>query len=210
MFQLSSTRRVVGASIACFVLSFFLIPYDWAPSESVHQALRPWDWWLQRLTWLGDGRFLTPFCIFLFLILWIFKKRQKQVALLALAGMAFSGAISHLLKFVLGRPRPYLLNDPRYPGVDFSQFHWFAFHSDFASFPSGHTAAVFSVVWIFASLKMKGWQRILLLTVALLVTFSRVALAKHFFADVLAGAALGVAFSQWVLHYYVKRLGVQS
>lgn len=212
MFLVFATRKVIGMSIAAFLLSFPLIFVDWAPSEHLHQAMMPWDPWLQRVTILGDGRFLTPLCVLVFSVLWAKKRPEKVVPLLAMLAMATSGALSHLMKFSFGRARPFLLNDPRYPGIDFTQFHWFAFHSDFASFPSGHTAAVFSVAWVFANMRWAresawGARSVMILLIAVAVTLSRVALAKHFYADVLAGAALGVGFAQVVLRRFGKLEG---
>lgn len=64
-------------------------------------------------------------------------------------------------------------------------------HSRF-SFPSGHSAAIFSLCFAFAVVlrnKRWGWALALL---ALIVGMSRIYLSQHFLQDVLAGSSVGI------------------
>ncbi|MCR8644863.1 phosphatase PAP2 family protein [Paenibacillus sp. N1-5-1-14] len=60
-----------------------------------------------------------------------------------------------------------------------------------ASFPSGHTTAIFSVITPF--LFLSAWLAVILLPLALLVSFSRIYLGLHYPTDCLAGCVLGVS-----------------
>ncbi|WP_442601589.1 phosphatase PAP2 family protein [Paenibacillus sp. KN14-4R] len=60
-----------------------------------------------------------------------------------------------------------------------------------ASFPSGHTTAIFSVITPF--LFLSAWLACLLLPIAFLVSFSRIYLGLHYPTDCLAGCVLGTS-----------------
>ena len=60
------------------------------------------------------------------------------------------------------------------------------------SFPSGHSAAIFSLCFAFAVvLRNKRWGWLLAL-LALLVGLSRIYLSQHFLQDVIAGSTVGI------------------
>jgi membrane-associated phospholipid phosphatase len=70
------------------------------------------------------------------------------------------------------------------------------------SFPSGHTAIAFALaITLSLCLKNKGWFAFLL-TLALLVGYSRIYLLQHHLMDVVAGAIVGAASS--FIAYYLK------
>lgn len=66
-------------------------------------------------------------------------------------------------------------------------------------FVSSHAANYFGILTIISSLIRKGWVKIILLTIALLVIYSRVYLGVHYVSDVLCGALLGFVLAQFVL-----------
>lgn len=199
LLDVFSSRKTYASCLFLFLIAIPLIKLDYNFSEFLHQSFRPWDIWLQRITMLGDGRVLLPFCLVVFGILQVRRSPFKIVPWISMVSFALSGAITQLLKNIFGRPRPYLTGDVRYGDVNFGDFNWLYFRSDFDSFPSGHTTAIFSVLWVFLSLPLSRNKKILIFCIALLVTLSRVALAKHFMADVLAGAAVGTLVAQTLI-----------
>lgn len=111
----------------------------------------------------------------------------------AFLSMALSTGLSALVVqwlkhvVVVDRPRPsqYLQAMPDLPlvgGVELLQGH---------SFPSGHTAAAFSMALVLAVLSGRRVPAFMLVLLAGLVGFSRIHLSQHFPGDVLAGALIG-------------------
>ena len=92
--------------------------------------------------------------------------------------------VSLLIKRLVKRPRPnYQQEDP--PKILFL----FASYS----FPSGHTAASFTA-WPVLSYYFPRYT-FYFISLALLISFSRLYLAKHYFSDILAGIVLGLLLS---------------
>lgn len=110
-------------------------------------------------------------------------------ALLVFTVTATSGLAAQILKQIVGRARPRLLDSA-------GAFHFdpFSMKATLASFPSGHTITAFAVAWTL-SLFLPRW-RYALFFVAVLVGMSRVVVGAHYPADVLAGAVIGLV-SAW-------------
>ena len=177
--------------VACVAIGF-----DGGVSDSVHAIMLPTDPVMQAITFLGDGRVLVPACLLFALGCFFIKRSKTRLPLLALASIVLSSAITQLLKMLIGRPRPYALGDSRYANMTSDALQWFSMNKDFASFPSGHTTAVFSLAW-FAITQLPGKRsRVAVFALATVVAFTRVALAKHYLADTIAGAAIGIIVSQ--------------
>ncbi len=117
-----------------------------------------------------------------------------------------SGSIAgDLLKEIIGRARPVVELSGKIRVTDLS---------DTASFPSGHATKSMALALpfvIMASNKdiVTRVIKILVLIVALLVCYSRIALQKHFFSDVLAGVATALLFivvAFWIVNgVYARR-----
>ncbi len=115
--------------------------------------------------------------------LWRARAWAPGFVFLAVAG---SGLTGDLIKVVAGRLRPRLLFENGLYG--FSPFsHDWAMNS----FPSGHSQAVWAAMTALTILYPR--HRSLALTIAVLVSLSRVATTVHYLSDVVAGAWLGVA-----------------
>ncbi len=114
------------------------------------------------------------------------------------AVLAFSGIAVQIVKHVVGRARPYLidLDGPFH-------FDFFSLKAVEASFPSGHTTTVFAVL---AALTLL-WPRLgpAFLIVALPVAASRIVLGAHYPSDVFAGACLGLASALVVARIFARR-----
>lgn len=136
------------------------------------------DEFMPKITSLGNGGVLW---IGIAILLLMFKK-TRQTGLVMAAAMLCCFVFGNLiLKNVIARPRPYVV-DPSIallvrPSVEAG------------SFPSGHTMNAFSAAFVltFRQERFYGWA----LTVAILIAFSRIYLMMHFPTDVLGGMIIG-------------------
>lgn len=104
----------------------------------------------------------------------------REVAVAATLSLVISHLIMSAIKKIVRRIRPYLtLPDAKVHGFRFKDH----------SFPSGHTTAIFSLVSTY--IYFFPFLTVILLPIAMLVGFSRVALGVHYPTDVAAGAMLG-------------------
>ena len=129
-------------------------------------------------------------------ILWIivavvlicFKKTRKtgfMVGAALLIGLALGNGV---LKNVIGRIRPYNLDGSLLKEADLLVSGL----SDF-SFPSGHTLASFEAATVLLIRDKR--MGIPALVIAILIALTRLYLYVHYPTDVIAGAALGIAFA---------------
>lgn len=111
-------------------------------------------------------------------------------SLFVAASTVFAGLIAQVLKH-------FVFSDVARPASFFQQKNDLNFVDGVEilhqySFPSGHTAAAFSLCLALALIVQNRKIGALLFVSALLVAVSRVYLLQHFFRDVYAGAAVGV------------------
>lgn len=171
------------------------------------EELRPVARWV---TDLGEGvEILVATGVLLILSLFIPSTRlRKRVvvganAITAAAAFIFlavagGGLTASLVKNMIGRARPKLLDTHGY-------FHFepFSFDSDFAAFPSGHSATAgamaMSLALVFPRL------RSLFIPIGVLICLSRQLVGAHWPSDTLMGWAVGVAFTLWLAHVFARR-----
>ena len=141
----------------------------WSPATAVLAFLS--TWWVK-----GPLLVATAWCADL-------RNRRlfPLVALAATASFALASWLNALIKALVGRSRP-----PQEMGLDA-----IGALPGSPSFPSGHAMSAFAVAAAIALLAPRlRWP---VLALAALIGFSRVYLGVHFWLDVLAGAALGIA-----------------
>ncbi len=68
------------------------------------------------------------------------------------------------------------------PGIEIYSFN---------SFPSGHSATIFTTCTLLSLMTKHRSTRVLLFAIACITAFSRVYLSQHFFEDIFAGALIG-------------------
>lgn len=114
------------------------------------------------------------------------------------ACIACSGVAAQVLKHVIGRARPRLI-DVAGP----LHFEMFSFNAKLASFPSGHATSIFSVATALGLLipRLRG----VLLGTAFVVASSRVVIGSHYVSDTIAGAGLGILVSMGLAIFLAKR-----
>ncbi len=137
-------------------------------------------------TFLGDGIFGLSLAAF------FYYRKQKKLALFILVAFVSSGLTAQLLKNIIYAPRPRIYFEASqyiYRLDNFGNSGGGA-----SSFPSGHTTSAFALATVLALWFQKKWLSIVLVIAAALVGYSRIYLAQHFPADVLAGSCIGVLF----------------
>jgi len=138
--------------------------------------------------------------------------RSREIGMRALAAYAYvgqlcgfvfvcvagAGIVTSLSKNIIGRARPKL-----YDAVGSLEFEPFAFHADFASFPSGHATTIFALAAALAVLFPKA--RFYLFLAAAWVAASRFLIGAHYFSDTVAGAIVGTTCTQLLIQRMAAR-----
>jgi len=136
---------------------------------------------------------LTIIIIFLMmttLLMWEENKRKWVIPLWASA--AVSAVLTIILKVIVHRIRPFeALKLPLVQGLNYN------FNALDFSFPSQHTVIVFSLVPILS----EGFPKLkpFWVTLALLISLSRVYLGVHYLSDVLSGCLLGLLIGHGII-----------
>jgi membrane-associated phospholipid phosphatase len=116
-----------------------------------------------------------------------FNNREvRGTGLMIVESLAFSGAITMVLKIVTGRSRPYLEEGS-------TRFRGMQFDNDRQSFPSGHSTVAFAISSTIAQRLHNTFASIGLYSLATLTAVSRVYSDQHWFSDSFFGAAIGTA-----------------
>ncbi len=144
-------------------------------------------------TLLGDGISATILVLILLFI------RFRYAMMLAISNISCS-VIIQLLKrlffsdsfrpcqFFKGIHQLYLV-----PGVEVYSFN---------SFPSGHSATIFTTCTLLCMMTKQRLLRPLLFIAACIIAFSRVYLSQHFFVDIYAGSIIGVIVAYSTATYF--------
>ena len=151
------------------------------------------DFW-RIISAIGDFQ-LWAVIILLSLIAYIFspKSRKQRIAWLAFVlvpSLIVSAALVEFSKISIQIPRPCAGNEECPSGY---------------SFPSGHAARIFVFATV-VTLSMKNIAiKLSSLTLAILVSLSRVALNYHAYTDIVAGALLGTAVAYLINTLYKRK-----
>ncbi len=148
---------------------------------------------------------------------YVFKK-PKMLTTTFLATQAYltGGAVEGVVKILTGRQRPdFLLNsagkvDPTFHGP-FSTTRDIYGNKVNGSWPSGHTTVAFAAATVFAmEYKDKPLIPIISYSVATLIGLSRMVENRHWFSDVVAGAALGFLTGRQVVNNYHRYAKIKA
>jgi membrane-associated phospholipid phosphatase len=119
-------------------------------------------------------------------------------AAFAFAAVALSGILVNILKFLIGRPRPRLLDT-----TDALQFQPFSIDSAFLSFPSGHATTLGAVAMILILWWPRLWAPLLL--AGLVLASTRIVAQAHYPSDVVIGFALGSLYTLHLTRFLAVR-----
>ncbi len=167
----------------------------------------------ERVTKLGlGGVVLVPLAFCLLAVLAVkpyLDDMGRRIAAATVARLGFlfisiagAGLIVLVVKYALGRARPYVALHLAGPNPTMT-FDWLSTSAGFASFPSGHSTIVFATAVAFAALFPRA--RVILIILAALVASTRVVLGSHYPSDVLAGGALATAFTLSIVKVFAAR-----
>jgi len=142
--------------------------------------------------WLGGGTLTLTLFLSLYVggFLWR-ATRARRWGLLIGESYLFSGAITILVKSLLGRWRPYT----EHGSLSFFPFTFGP--NDHLSFPSGHVTVAFALASVVALMSENIAWRLAWFTLASITAFSRIYHDQHWLSDVLfsiaSGTVVGVA-----------------
>lgn len=210
IFSASPLAIVVtlGALVALLaVLAVFADPHVRDIRDIIPESLRPV---FEFFSWLGEGIVVYVLCLALVLFSLVRDLSEHSLrvrvhdltrvaaSLYVLASVVLAGLVAALLKFVIGRARPKLIDE--YGSFAFDMF---GPSSSWASFPSGHTTTIMSCAMALALIFPR--QRIAILVAGIVISFGRVAVGAHYPSDVLGGVALGALVSWLFARAHARR-----
>lgn len=140
---------------------------------------------------MGEGEIIVPVLLSLF----IFKKfRNFKYFFSALLCNILPFFLQQILKTWIDAPRPMVNYENPLWHIHFLP-QWDRLHA--RSLPSGHSAGAFSFFCYLALLLPNKYKifGLLLFVLAMLVSYSRIYLAAHYFLDVYCGSLLGWIFT---------------
>jgi len=154
------------------------------------------------ITHLGDGLFL----ILIAIILLFFDIKKSIVLILC---YVIAGGFTQFLKeaFFNFEMRPFFYHS--FHNFPLKIVEGVEMHSQ-NSFPSGHATAAFCLFTFLNFYTKKNSLKFLLISLALLVAFSRVYLSQHFIEDITVGSLIGTVFTTLFLYliYNTKFLNI--
>ncbi len=167
---------------------------------------------MEYITKMGEGVFGA---IILLLLLALRSFRNWWYFAAALICNVVPALLTQMVKSMVNAPRP-LKYFQEAPWIHTSP-HWERLME--RSFPSGHTCAAFCL-YCFLSFVLTPkykWLGSVFFVLALLVGYSRLYLAAHFFSDVYVGSLLGVFFTILVVtimqkypHYFHRKQKLET
>ena len=210
MKHLSKSRLAAYGALGFFlsIISFFLL------DERVYYLTRITDKdarevWL-IITDLGSSGWMAIVLISLWLtasVLGWFRPENPRWKLLSrqsvfvFAAVALTGVFTMIAKGIVGRARPYLFETEGPFGFD-----PFSFQSSYASWPSGHTTTAFA--FAVAVVLLAPCLKYILLPLAAVAAYSRLAVDAHYLADVIVGTTVGTIGAILVYQWLAPKLKI--
>jgi undecaprenyl-diphosphatase len=142
------------------------------------------------ITSLGDSGMIWIIISFILIL----SKKYRKVGILSILALTLSTIIGEgILKNIIQRPRPF---------YELTNIQLLIEKPLSYSFPSGHTGSSFAVAGVIGTLIKK--YKIPVITLAVLMAFSRIYLFVHYPTDIVGGIILGLSCSYIVTYRVVK------
>ena len=126
-------------------------------------------------------------------------------ALFVLGAEVLTGFLVFPIKHLVSAPRPSLFFSTYFPDVVLHHVDGVTWHQLY-SFPSGHTATVFSLMLgLTLIFQKKTWLSVCFFVLAVLTAYSRIYLSQHFAEDVLLGSFIGVVMTLVAYWLYQRK-----
>ncbi|WP_421760179.1 phosphatase PAP2 family protein [Devosia sp.] len=204
-------RRTAFPALAAVILLLFALWWVDAPLSRLAQALpAPVIRFFEWLTDFGEsGWILYPSLTFWLVCTLLARVGNKWTARLALKQMAATfgfillgvglpGLVSNLLKSLIGRARPQLMDT-----VGTFAFQPIINSAKYESFPSGHSTTAMAFCLVVSFLSPRTFPVMLVFSVG--IVLSRVIVGAHYPTDALSGAILGTLGAYWIRNLFAKR-----
>jgi membrane-associated phospholipid phosphatase len=222
MMSFGSTRLPLSAVSTVCALILLVLYLDvrprsaalvwWIDGGAIQNAKLLPNWLVMTFNHLTDfgksGWVLFPAGIALLVIALIASivslSRMNRLVLASIAirleflflAVAIPGIVTNIIKRLFGRARPFI-------GGDADVYLPFDMRAAYASLPSGHSTAAFSILVALGAL-FPAWRPYLLIY-AVFIGVSRVVVLAHHPSDVLAGAVVGTFGALMVLTWFAVR-----
>jgi membrane-associated phospholipid phosphatase len=169
-------------------------------------------WWVRILTDFGKDEYVLAALAVLLIVVALAAPALRGVRRALLLGLgtrlqfiflavAFSNLVTEVLKYAIGRGRPFVGGEP-------NAFHFshFAGNPAYFSFPSGHATTAFALALAVSAVWPQA--RVAMAVYALVIAASRLVLLAHHPSDVVAGALVGTIGAMFVRYWFAaRRLG---
>lgn len=161
-----------------------------------------------KVTYLGDSEWMLIGALTCFIGFYICSKftaqpkkwvRYSHKSLFTFASVAITGITAALVKNSIGRARPYLIETEGPYG-----FNVFAFDSQYASWPSGHSTTAFAFATAMAILFPRLTP--VFYFIACIAAASRGVIGAHYLSDIVMGATLGTVGTVLIYRWLRTRL----
>ncbi|MDF3055404.1 MAG: phosphatidylglycerophosphatase [Gammaproteobacteria bacterium] len=183
-----------------FILSFCVFSYYFLDKPIAYYAKDSLNAQLiniaEFITHFGKGTvyYIALACAFLFFKFMFKSKAWASVSGFLFLAISIPGLLCTFLKMVLGRARPVLLHSEQLYG-----FTFFQTAAPYLSFPSGHSVLITSLMLGLCFVFTRYW--ITFLSLALLISATRVLIGAHYLSDVIAGMYLAILIVPLVHNY---------
>lgn len=149
---------------------------------------------LQFFTFLGEDEG------YILIITFIYMVYDKSLAVRLAAIVLATMAINHLLKMVIGNPRPFVKEGTFLQNWLISPDYAQELATEFST-PSGHAMSSFSFYAYLYHIFRNLYFRVIIVLVIIFIGISRPYLAVHFIEDIVLGWIMGLAIVALVIKY---------